>query len=280
MSRTAQTAERSLRPSSVALYLVLGGVGVALVAAAMAAFSRNANSTYSFVGSAIKPTAGALPGDRRMAEEAVGARQAEAQRAAEAARAPAAPEAAAPPKAEPVDRKIIYTGRLDLVVKNLDEAEAKVDEQLAAAGGRLVRSESRGDAGAKRTASFTLEVPSGKFRSFVSGLRKLGVPERDTVDSQDVTEEFVDIQARVKHLKAEEENLLKLLAERARSVEEQLTIRKQIQPLREQIERAEGRQKYIEAKAALSTVTLNLREEANYVPPTVEPPPRADFGKV
>ena len=142
-----------------------------------------------------------------------------------------------------------------------------------------MRSESRGDAGARRTASFTLEVPSAKFRPFVATLRKLGVPERDAVDSQDVTEEYVDLQARVKHLKAEEENLLKLLGERARSVEEQLAIRRQIQPIREAIERAEGRQKFIEAKAALSTVTLNLREEANYVPPTVEaPPPPPTFG--
>jgi hypothetical protein len=194
--------------------------------------------------------------------------------------APAAKQAApnAPPaggdvaKAEPADRKIIYTAKLDLVVQNLDEAAAAIDEHLATHGGRLVRSESRSDSGARRSASYTLEVPAAKFRGLVAGLRKLGVPERDAVDSQDVSDEYQDILVRVRNMKAEEDNLLKLLAEKTRSVEEALAIRRQIQPIREAIERAEGRQKYIEAKAAYSTVTLTLREEANYVPPTADPP--------
>jgi hypothetical protein len=244
-------------PVVYAIVGVIALVIVGLVVVSLGTTQRHAS--FSFVGSAIRPTADAGP-----------------RAPAEAAPQPPAPPAKVEPaalKAEPADRKIIYTARVDLVVKNLDDAEKQVDDLLAANGGRLVRSESRGDAGAKRTASYTLEVPSQKFRALVGGLRKMGVPERDSVDSQDVTEEYVDLQVRVKHLKAEEENLLKILTEKTRTVEEALSIRRQIQPLREAIERAEGRQKFIEAKAALSTVTLHLREEANYVPPTVEPPP-------
>lgn len=260
----------SARWSGTPFVILFGAFAVLLVVGFVLLSGRNANSTFSFVGSAIRPQAASSPPAPGAAREA--ALAGAMFDPAVAAPAPAAAPAGQP-KVEPVDRKIIYTARLDLVVKNLDPVEKQIDELLAANGGRLVSSESRGDAGSKRTASFKLEVPSGKFRTLVAGLRALGVPERDKVDSEDLTEEYVDIQARVKHLKAEEDNLLKLLAERARSVEEQLAIRRQIQPIREQIERAEGRQKFIEARAAFSTITLSLREEANYVPPTADPPP-------
>lgn len=271
-------AEPPARPAAPArwsgtpLVIGFGAFAVLLVVAFVMLSSRNANSTFSFVGSAIKPTATSAPGERsRMAGEAAPALAGAFDARAEV-QAPAAPPAGQP-KVEPIDRKIVYTARLDLVVKNLDAADKQVDELLTAHGGRLVSSESRGDAGSKRTASYTLEVPSAKFRAFVAGLRPLGVPERDKVESDDLTDEYVDIQAEVRHLKAEEENLLKLLTERARGVEEQLAIRKQIEPIRGRINKAEGRQKYIDARAALSKVTLNLREEANYVPPTADPPP-------
>ncbi|MFO0799317.1 MAG: DUF4349 domain-containing protein [Gemmataceae bacterium] len=267
--RPTDAARGSVRPFLVVIgvtivVLVLGGVFLATSA------HRAAKPSFSFVGSSIKPTSGeARVASAPAANADLFRAQAEAQGAGQAP--PAVP--AGQPKAEPVDRKIVYTAQLDLVVKSLDAADKQVDELLAANGGRLVSSESRGDAGSKRTATYKLEVPSGKFRTFMSGLRPLGVPERDKVDSDDLTDEFVDIQIRVKHLKAEEENLLKLLTERARSVEESLAIRRQMLPIREQIEKAEGRQKYIEARAAFSTVTLKLREEANYVPPTADPPP-------
>ncbi|QDU22342.1 DUF4349 domain-containing protein [Urbifossiella limnaea] len=266
----AAAARGSARPFfvvfGVTIVLLIVG-GVFLATSTKHAFRES----FSFVGSAIKPTsASSPPAPDRAAREAAPAGAVFDPLVA--AQAPV-PVPAGQPKAEPVDRKIVYTAQLDLVVKNLDAADKQVDELLTANGGRLVSSESRGDAGSKRTATFKLEVPAGKFRAFMSALRPLGVPERDKVDSDDLTDEFVDIQIRVKHLKAEEDNLLKLLTERARSVEESLAIRRQMLPIREQIEKAEGRQKYIEAKAAFSTVTLKLREEANYVPPTADPPP-------
>jgi len=260
------------RSLAVPVLVVFGVFAVIMLIVFLTTKSRYAATSYDFVGSGVRAESNRTP---RAAEERLARAPAVAGVMFDAmaeAQAPAAPPAGQP-KAEPVDRKIVYTAQLDLVVKNLDAAEKQADELLSAGGGRLISSESRGDAGSKRTASFRLEVPVAKFRAFVSGLRQLGVPERDKVESSDLTAEYVDIQARVKNMKAEEDNLIKLLAERARSVEESLAIRRQIQPLREQIEVAEGRQKFIEGRAALSTVMLNLREEANYVPPTVEPPP-------
>ena len=260
------------RSLATPILVVVAVIVVSLFVVFLSSSSREASRATSYYDEPRHRALSSPPAPPGVEREALAVRDVGGNDGRAAAQAPPPPPVGQQ-KVEPVDRKIVYTGQLDLVVKNLDAAEKQADELLSAAGGRLISSESRGDAGSKRTAAFRLEVPVAKFREFVAGLRKLGVPERDKVESSDLTSEYVDIVARVKNMKAEEENLLKLLAERARSVEESLAIRRQIQPLREQIEVAEGRQKFIEGRAALSTVTLNLREEANYVPPTVDPPP-------
>ncbi len=185
---------------------------------------------------------------------------------------PPAGAAAAPPivKQAPVDRKIIYTAKLDIVVKDLEEATREVDKRLAANKGRLVRSELRSDTGARRTATFTLEVPVESFRDLVGALKELGTPEHDSVDSQDVTEEFVDVQARLKNLRQQEDKLNELLKERRKEekLEDVIRVSEKIYEVRQVIERVEGRLKYLETKAAFSTVNLTLREIKDYKPPT------------
>lgn len=178
--------------------------------------------------------------------------------------------AAAGEKTAPVDRKIIYSAKLDLIVKDLDAATKAVDEKLGQHAGRVVRAEQRSDTGARRTATFTLEVPVDKFRGLVAALKELGVPERDAVDSQDVTEEFVDVQARLKNLRQQEDKLNELLKERRKEekLEDVIRVGDRIGEVRQQIERVEGRMKYLETRAAFSTVTLTLREIKDYQPPT------------
>lgn len=188
----------------------------------------------------------------------------------QAAQAPQVKQPADGAKVAPIDRKIIYTAKLDLVVKGMDEATKAVTEKLAAHGGRLVRSEVRSDSGARRTATFTLEVPVEKFRGLVDALKEVGHAERDAVDSQDVTEEYVDVQARLKNLRQQEDKLGELLKEKRREekLEDIIRVSDRIAEVRGQIERVEGRLKYLDARAAFSTVTLTLRESADYTPPT------------
>ncbi len=173
-------------------------------------------------------------------------------------------------KTAPADRKIIYSAKLDLIVKDLDASTKSVEAKLAQHAGRLVRSEVRSDTGARRTATFTLEVPVDKFRGLVASLKELGIPERDGVDSQDVTEEYVDVQARLKNLRQQEDKLNELLKERRKEekLEDVIRVGDRIGEVRQQIERVEGRMKYLETRAAFSTVTLTLREIKDYQPPT------------
>lgn len=165
-----------------------------------------------------------------------------------------------------VDRKIIYTATLDVVVKDLDAARAEVERRLADCKGYVAKSEARNDAGSRRTATYTLRVPVDRFRALVDALLELGTPERNAVDSQDVTEEYIDVQARIKNLKAEEEVLNKLLKESG-SRDEVLKTREQIRTIRGDIERAQARLDYLSKLTALSTINLTLREIKDYKPP-------------
>jgi hypothetical protein len=170
----------------------------------------------------------------------------------------------------PTDRKIIYTATLDVVVDDLTAARAEVDRLLAARKGFVAKSEVRTDPGTRRSATYTLKVPVDGFRPLVDELAALGTPERNAVDSQDVTEEYVDVDARVKNLKEQEAKLNELLKERRKEekLEDVLRIGDRIGEVRQQVERAEGRLKYLATTAALSTVNLTLREIKDYVSPT------------
>jgi hypothetical protein len=170
------------------------------------------------------------------------------------------------PKDAPIERKLIYRGFLDVVVKDLDEALPKFEAALAAHKAYVAKSDQRGDAYPRRYATFTIRVPVAAFRPLVADLKALGTAERDAIESDDVTEEYRDIQTQVKNLKAEEETLNRLMREKAASVEDVLKIRQQIQPVRERIDRAEGRFEYLSKMTALSTVNLTLREIKDYKP--------------
>lgn len=173
---------------------------------------------------------------------------------------------------QPIARKIIYNASLDVVVKDLDTAITEVEKLVQQYRGYIARSEITGNQGSRRSATWMLKIPSEQFRLAITSFIDLGIPEKNTSDSQDVTEEFLDLEARVKTLKAEEEALNTMLRE-ATNLESILKIRQQITELRGQIEKAEGRLKFLTVMTSLSTITLTLREDAAYVPPSVPQEP-------
>ena len=189
-----------------------------------------------------------------------------------------APAAGAKPAGEPaVERKIIHSATIELHVTNVETVQPEVERVVADFKGYVAKSDITGQAGRSRTATWTLKVPVADYRTAVARLVVLGQLVRNSSDSQDVTEDFFDLEARVKNFKAEEETLNKLLKDSAVRLDDILKIREQIKVVRGEIERAEGRLKYLGTMAALSTITLTAREEVPYVPET--PAAAATFGE-
>src|SRR5687768_705961 len=126
--------------------------------------------------------------------------------------------------AEP-ERKIIYTARVELRVADLDAARDKLDALLAAAKGYVTKSDESGKTGTFRMGTWKVRVPVAKFQGFLTDVQALGELISKSSDAQDVTEEFVDTEARLKNLKAEEAVLNKLLQEKAQSTADLLAFR-------------------------------------------------------
>jgi hypothetical protein len=172
----------------------------------------------------------------------------------------------------PPERKIIFTGTLDVEVKEFGEARKQLDALVGQAKAYYSKTEILGDSGKKRSGLFVIKVPVEQFQSLVNDITLLGNPIKNHTDSQDVTEEFVDTTARVKNLKAEEEVLNKLLKEAGSRLEDVFKIREHIRNNRLEIERNEARVQALGKMAALSSLTVTLREIEAYIAPVVPKP--------
>jgi len=120
-----------------------------------------------------------------------------------------------------------------------------------------------------------LRVPVEQFESLVQKVVALGELEQNKRTSQDVTEQFYDIEARIKNKKAEEISLTKILDERTGKLEDILKIETELSRVRGEIEQLEGKIRVLENLSSLATLTLSIREREKFEPP---PPAVADFG--
>lgn len=177
--------------------------------------------------------------------------------------------------------RIVRTADLSLEVRkgSFDTAWRDVFAIVARLGGRVL-SASRGDAGGpiplesqaaaskpRALGDLTIRVPAGRFEKATNALRALGVVRADSVSSEDVTQEFVDLQSRLRHLRAEERVLLKLFS-RAKSVGDTLQIENRLGDVQAQIEESAGRIRFLGARTSFSTISLHLAEPG-VVPGTV-----------
>jgi len=178
---------------------------------------------------------------------------------------PAAKQPAGGQEAPP-ERKIIYTAHVDLHVANLDEARGKLDALLAEVKGYVSKSDESGRTGGTRAGTWKVRVPVPAYHDFLARVQGLGELISKTSDAQDVTEEVVDTEARLKNLRAEEAVLDRLLREKAQSTADLLAFRKQISDVREQIERHQARLDTLSRLTAMTTIEIVMREDKPYVP--------------
>lgn len=168
-------------------------------------------------------------------------------------------------------RVIIYTGDISLVVRDTREATTAITELAAAQGGYVAGSNIYQSDDVPR-GSITIRVPAELYQDTLAKLRALAVRvDRESSNTQDVTEEFTDLQARKENLEVTEEALQELLKERQRvgSTADILEVYRELTNVRGQIEQIEGRLRYLATQSALSTITINLIPDVLYQPISV-----------
>lgn len=168
--------------------------------------------------------------------------------------------------ADAAARKILYTAHLEVIVEDFDVASAALTEFVRTQGGYFSRAEFTGHTGAQRTGDWTIRVPVEQFDALREHVVALGVPQRDSLDSQDVTEEFIDVQARIKNKRTQEERLNELMQNAGEKVEDILALEQEITRVRGEIEQAEGRHNVLTRLTAMATAHVRLVEIKDYVP--------------
>jgi hypothetical protein len=165
---------------------------------------------------------------------------------------------------QPWDRMIIKNGTMTLVADDVAGTVDAMSGIVASVPGAHVFGSNVRYEGSRQIATITLRVPSQSFDEVMARLRRLATKPQDVmneqVSSQDVTEEFVDLQSQVRNLQAQEQRYLTLL-DRAQSVADILAIQQRLGETRMQIERIQGRLTYLERRAEFGTivVTVNAR---------------------
>jgi hypothetical protein len=169
------------------------------------------------------------------------------------------------------NRVIIYTGNISLVVKDTREAMTAITHLTTEQGG-YVSASNVYQAGDVPRGSITIRVPAERYLDTLEKLRGLALRvEAENSGTEDVSEEFTDLQARKANLEVTEKALQQLLEERQRvgSTSDILEVYRELTSVRGQIEEIEGRLRYLANKAALSTITINLTPDVLYQPVSV-----------
>jgi len=117
----------------------------------------------------------------------------------------------------------------------------------------------------QRSASLELRIPSDRFDAVVNGLAPIGKLESVNVSAQDVGEEFVDLTARVANARRLEQRLIELLANRTGRLRDVLAVERELARVREEIERYEGRLRYLQSHVSVSSLTVVVHEPAPVV---------------
>lgn len=210
---------------------------------------QTAAPEIGFTGSAEPPQAAPAP---REAAKVVGPRGRTAG-ADDAVAAPASGSTAAP-------SMLIRTGTASVEVRDVPAAIVAVRQLASSLGGYVANTSVQSGREQVRTATLELKIPAPQFDRAVNGLEPLGRVEFVNVDAQDVGEEFVDVTARVANARRLEQRLIALLETRTGRLEDVLAVERELARVREEIERFEGRLRYLSTRVSVSTLTVTVHE--------------------
>jgi len=155
---------------------------------------------------------------------------------------------------------VIRTATASVEVDSLEPAIAEVKDLARQLGGYVANSGIEAGRNRLRQAALEVKVPAARFDDVLTGLQPIGKLETANVSAQDVGEEFVDVTARMENSRRLERRLIDLLATRTGKLKDVLEVEQSLARVREEIERYEGRMRYLRAHTAMSTVTITVHE--------------------
>lgn len=171
------------------------------------------------------------------------------------------------------ERKLIRNADIILESDNPSESQRKVSSIAEAHGGFVVTSESRrmnaeGQLKPEMTITVTIRVAAAQFDAVIGEIRGAGNRvTQDKISTQDVTEEYIDLEARIRAKQALEAQFMEIMKQ-ARTVQDALEVQRQLSDVRAEIERLEGRRRFLENQTSLSTINVTINPPTQIVSTT------------
>jgi hypothetical protein len=180
------------------------------------------------------------------------------------ASSPQAPPASPSPGGSPsvpitIDRKLVLNAQLDIKVKDIDAALGAISTAVRAAGGYIQDTRQQGTKPQGRTASLIARVPSGQYGSVMDATKGLGEEINRREFTEDVTDQYVDVESRIKTLEGHVAQLQKLYANTG-TIKEMIDLQQEITRATADLESLKGRFRVLSSQVQLSTITINLNE--------------------
>ena len=164
------------------------------------------------------------------------------------------------PGTEPTfDRKVIRSGEIAVEVEKLDDAARRLLSMAEAAGGFIADS-SYDESGGVPRGTFVVRVPANRFGEAVRQVEQLGTVQRRHITGQDVTEEFIDLDARVRNLERQEARLLTFM-DRATKIPDLMAVQQEVSRVRGEIERLKGRMRFLANRVDLATIQAEVSQK-------------------
>lgn len=161
---------------------------------------------------------------------------------------------------DPASRLIVRTGQASIEVDSLGPSMAELRRIVQRVGGFVADASVQSGRNQIRSATLELKVPASRFDELTEGIEPLGRLQFVNVGAEDVSEEFVDLTARVANGHRLEDRLVELLRTRTGKLQDVLSVERELARVREEIERMEGRLRFLKTSAQLSTLSVNLFE--------------------
>ncbi len=169
------------------------------------------------------------------------------------------------------ERMVIYNAYISIETSDIGGTFEKV-KNLAGKYGGYVAGSSRSTQGMQERAEIILRIPKDEFRSAIKEIESYGKLLDERTSSEDITERYVDLKARLGNLQKQEKRLNEILS-MAKNVEEILQVERELTRIRGEIESLQGQINYLERNVEMSSVVVNLIE-----PPPPFTPPGVDWG--
>lgn len=161
------------------------------------------------------------------------------------------------------EKKIIKTADIVFESKNLEESTVRIKELVKKYKGYITTETSEGNE-YQPSLSFFIRVPSESFDVMIADLGKeTAYFDRKSIERKDVTEEFIDVESRLKTKKELENRYLEILRQ-AKNMSDILEIEQKLSSIREEVEATEGRLKYLQNQVAMSSMTLHIYKKMPY----------------